>query len=93
LTTGQTPDTGDNGSVVNLTFYYTGAGIVGPADLGVFSFQSLYGTPQTGSHTEQSNSNPAGTRKHGGGLTEVAVLSTATPNPARWYCSAVGFWA
>lgn len=78
---GQTPDTGDSGSVVNLTYYYTGSGITGPDDLGVFSAQSIYGGPAAGSYTEQSNSNPAGTREHGGGLTEVPVFSVATPEP------------
>ena len=76
---GQSADTGDNGSVVNLTYYYTGTGVVGPADLGVFSAQSVYGNPVMGSYTEQSNSNPAGTREHGGGFTEVPA---GGPEPA-----------
>jgi hypothetical protein len=79
--TGQTPDEGDNGSLDNLTFFYTGSGITGPVDLGILSAQSTFGGPITGSYTEQSNSNPAGTREHGGGLTEVPSFSVATPEP------------
>lgn len=78
--TGQTPDTGDSASVVNLTFYYTGAGITGPADLGDFSIGSIYGSAEQGSYTEQSNSNPSGTREHGGGFTEVPMVGSV-PEP------------
>ena len=78
--TGQTPDTGDVGAVPNLTFFYTGAQITGPQDLGTFSAESSFGNAVMGSYTEQSNSNPPGTREHGGGLTMVPA--SAVPEPA-----------
>jgi hypothetical protein len=69
--TGVSPGTGDSSSIANLTYYYTGANIEGPKDLGNFTAQSLYGTSQLGSYTAQSNSDPIGTVEHSVGSTRV----------------------
>ena len=81
--TGQTPDTGDSSSIPNITFFYTDAQITGPQDLGIFSLQSTSGNFVTGSYTQQTNSNPPGTREHGGGFTQVpAAASVPVPEPS-----------
>ena len=77
--TGQTPDVPDNTGVTNLSFFYTGDNITGPSDLGLFGAVSTFGTGTMGAYTEQSNSDPPGTREHGGGFTTVPA---GVPEPA-----------
>jgi len=88
--TGQTPDTADSASLENLTFFYTGAQITGPQDLGIFSLQSTSGTEVFGSYTEQSNSNPPGFREHGGGLLFVPGSVAPVPEAPSYSLALIG---
>ena len=88
--TGQTPDTMDSNSIENITFFYTGAQITGPQDLGLFSLKSASGTEVTGSYTEQSNSNPPGFREHGGGLLLVPGSLTPVPEAPSYTLALIG---
>lgn len=73
----------DNPNIVNLTWAYTrGSPIVGPADLGDFSAQSIFGTPTLVSYASRgiANSGPqAGNIADNVGNTQGPV---GTPEPA-----------
>ena len=68
-------------TILNLTFFYTGAEIDGPADLGDFTAESIFSISVVGSFTAQSNSLPPGLLGAVSTITEVPG-AVAVPEPA-----------
>ena len=78
--TGHTPSSqrpSDNSKLQNLTFYYTGPDIPGPAGLGDFSVGSSFGTSTSGLFSYQALKNGSGADS-GSGAVEVPVAREKT---------------
>ena len=77
--TGYTPSgvtPSDSAAIVNLTFYYTGSGITGAADLGSFSAHSTDESSATGTYTYQALNVGSGSADSGIGSAKVPTAGT-----------------
>jgi hypothetical protein len=66
----------DSAAIVNLTFYYTGSGITGAADLGSFSAHSTDESSATGTYTYQALNVGSGLADSGIGSAKVPTAGT-----------------
>jgi hypothetical protein len=76
----------DDPAAANVTFYYTGAIIAGPAIVSPFSYDSTYGDPQIGVFSYQATKNQNKTVDQGQGPIEIPVAPSGpqggVPEPA-----------
>jgi len=96
LPLGSTPDNvrhGDDPGVPNLTWYYTGATIAGPHDLGIFSARSIFDGYTVGDYVASATNTGAALGTQDNKISQASIPATTVPEPASLLLLGVGLLA